>query len=61
MSGDDRPSPWQSVSPVGPLREETKMMFRPTAIGLITAVLLGYGCSMNPPDSQGSFSGVVEG
>ena len=36
-------------------------MFRPTAIGLITTVLLGYGCSMNPPDRQGSFSGVVEG
>jgi streptogramin lyase len=37
------------------------MMFRATAIGLITAVLLGYGCSVNSTDSREGFSGVVEG
>jgi len=37
------------------------MMFRPTVIGLITAVLLAYGCSMSPADSTGGYSGVVEG
>ena len=36
-------------------------MFRPTVIGLITAALLGGGCSMGPADSTGGYSGVVEG
>ena len=37
------------------------MIFRPTVIGLITAVLFGYGCSMSPADSTAGYSGVVEG
>ena len=37
------------------------MMFRPTVVGLIAAVLFGYGCSMSPADSTVGFSGVVEG
>ncbi len=36
-------------------------MFRPTVVGLITAVLFGYGCSMSPADSTAGYSGVVEG
>ena len=36
-------------------------MFRPTVVGLITAVLCGYGCSMSPADSTAGYSGVVEG
>jgi streptogramin lyase len=36
-------------------------MSRSTVLGLITAVLLGYGCSMSPADKTGSYSGVVEG
>jgi len=37
------------------------MMSRPTVIVLITALLLGYGCSMSPADNTGAYSGVVEG
>ena len=37
------------------------MLFRSTAIGLITTVLLGYGCSTAPADDTAGYSGVVEG
>ena len=36
-------------------------MSRSTVLGFITAVLLGYGCSMSPADKAASYSGVVEG
>ncbi|MEE8350466.1 MAG: carboxypeptidase regulatory-like domain-containing protein [Acidobacteriota bacterium] len=37
------------------------MTFKPTHIVLITAALLGTGCSGSPADSPGGYSGVVEG
>jgi hypothetical protein len=41
--------------------KERDVMFRPKVIGLITALLLGYGCSMSPADNTTGYSGVVEG